>query len=1021
MQVRHMRYFAFIAATILVLSSHVNSAKADVDFSHDILPILTDHCMHCHGVDEEGRQGGLRLDLRDAALMGGDSGLSALSPEEPADSTLLARIHASDTSERMPPPETKNPLSAEQLAKLDEWIEAGAPYSQHWAFESPQKVPLPSAGVDPHSKNPIDAFVLAKLQAAGMSVSPPAEPEILARRLYLDVIGLPPSPQQLAEFSKTNLGDTLDALLNSERYGEKWGRHWLDIARYSDTNGYEKDVRREQWIYRDWVIDAFNRDMPYNQFIVEQVAGDLLPDSTQQQRIATGFLRNSMINEEGAIVPEQFRMVEMFDRMDCIGKGVMGLSLQCAQCHSHKFDPITHDEYYGIFNYLNNTYEAQSWVYTDDQLNKIAEIQQGVEDVENRIRAAHPDWSNKMAAWESQLKASDISWTPLKPTELGSVSGLSHPAPQPDHSLLMLGHGSGEIYLKASPSLEGVTGMQIEILTHGDLPFGGPGRSSVGGWALAEFEVHVRLPGTTDWQKLAMTAATADFSEPETLQGEAKKSHGPVQNAIDGDHATLWKADRGIGLRNQPSVAVFQFEQPLAYPEGTELKIALHMTDMIGCCRISTTTAPAPTALPVDYGAILAMHVPVAERAANDLSYLFTGWRKSDAMINAEGAAAWDAEIRELWQQTPQALTSVLNLAERLPTQTRSTHLLERGAWDQPSHIVLPQTPAALHPLEPSTEPPRLAFARWLVDPRSPLAARVAVNRVWQAIFGKGLVETPEDFGTRAPIPEYQEMLDWLAVDFMEHGWSQKHLIRTILTSSTYQQASSASPEQLELDPRNRLLGRGPRFRADAEVVRDIALTTSGLISFKQGGPGVIPPVPQNVLEYNYVYPSYWTAAEGSDRYRRTVYGFRKRSMPDPVMSSFDGPNGDLSCARRARSNTPLAALASLNETIFVESARALALRILREAGPTEKDRIEYGFLLCTARKPSEQESTALLSLIRSQRQKMAEGWLNMREIATGNPATLPTLPEHATPQDAAVWTIASRVLLSLDETISKN
>ena len=329
--------------------------------------------------------------------------------------------------------------------------------------------------------------------------------------------------------------------------------------------------------------------------------------------------------------------------------------------------------------------------------------------------------------------------------------------------------------------------------------------------------------------------------------------------------------------------------------------------------------------------------------------------------------------------------------------------------------------PAAFHPFPADAPRNRLGFARWLADARSPLTARVAVNRVWQAIFGVGLVETAEDFGTRAPVPEYRELLDWLAVDFMEHGWSQKHLIRTIVTSATYRQSSRVSPEQLERDPRNVWLARGPRFRADAEVVRDIALSVSGLITHKLGGPSVIPPVPQNVLDYNYTYPSYWKPAEGPERYRRTVYGFRKRSMPDPVMSNFDGPNGDLSCARRIRSNTPLAALTALNEPIFNEAARALALRILREGGTTDAQRADHAFLLCTSRTPTAAERDAVLALLESRRQRLADGWLNVREIATGDPAKLPELPANTTPQDAAAWTLAARVLLNLDETISKN
>jgi hypothetical protein len=461
---------------------------------------------------------------------------------------------------------------------------------------------------------------------------------------------------------------------------------------------------------------------------------------------------------------------------------------------------------------------------------------------------------------------------------------------------------------------------------------------------------------------------------------------------------------------------VVQFETPVDLPQGCQLKVVMRLGDMLGCCRVSLTDAPDPKAMPVDHEVALAIESPADSRTESQKRVLFSGWRKG-----LTEAAPINERIESLWQQYPAALTSVLHLQSRDGAKARVTHRLDRGNWDQPQEPIQPHVPAAFHPLMQSDEPDRLRFARWIADPRSPLTARVAVNRIWQNVFGVGLVETAEDFGTRAATPEYRELLDWLAVDFMEHGWSQKHLLRTILSSATYQQTSKVSPELFDRDPQNRLLARAPRFRADAEVVRDIALATAGLIHHELGGPSVIPPVPQNVLDYNYVYPSYWIPAEGPQRYRRAVYGFRKRSMPDPAMSSLDSPNGDFSCARRVRSNTPLAALTGLNETIFVEAARAMALRILREGGSSDEQRIEYAYLLAVSRLPSPEEKMALMELLQSRRQKVAEGWLDARAITTGDPAKLPSLPEYTTPQDAAAWTIAARVLLNLDETISKN
>lgn len=1007
------RFLHVVALGFIAISASLSLGQSafaqTIDFQRDIQPILAEHCTACHGADNENRHAGLQLDLREMALKGGESGAAAIVPGKPDASELIKRITSTDGDQVMPPPKENKPLSPRQIELLKKWIEQGAEYAAHWAFVAPKKAALPAGTI-----NPIDAFVAARLKQANLQMSPPASSAMLARRIYLDVIGIPPTPQEVAEFEKVGFAATLDKLLQSERYGEKWARHWLDIARYSDTNGYEKDMPRDQWIWRDWVISAINRDVPYNQFIVEQLAGDLLPNATQDQIIATGFLRNSMLNEEGAIVAEEFRMVEMFDRMDCLGKAVLGLSTQCAQCHTHKFDPITHDEYYGMFAYLNNTYEAQSWVYSPEQMQKIQAVKSAIASAEDRIKTQRPNWQQELNAWQAELQKQQPTWTPIVAHEMGSISGLNHPTQLSNQAFLMRGHTSADVFMIAKPKLTGVTGMRLEALPHGDLPFGGPGRGANGIWGITEIEVHVQKPDSKDWEKLKLVNATADFSEPE--QKQDKKASGPVNFLIDGTDETTWKADRGIGRRNQASVAVVQFEKPLDYPEGTQFKFVLRTGDMLGCARVSLTTAAAPTASPVIHAAILALQTPPEQRSAEEQAALFTAWRKSVADLKPI-----NDEIDAQWNQYPGAMTSVLHMAERKGDFVRPTHLLDRGNWDRPREEVKPHPISALHPMAPSDAPPRLAFARWLVDEKSPLTARVAVNRVWQAMFGTGLVETAEDFGTRTALPEYRDLLDWLAVDFMEHGWSQKHLIKMITSSATYQQTSATTAHLREVDPRNQLLSRGPRFRVEAEVVRDIALATSGLITHKVGGPAIIPPVPQNVLDYNYVYPGYWKPTEGPDRYRRTVYAFRKRSMPDPALSSFDAPNGDLSCARRVRSNTPLAALTGLNETIFTEAARAMALRVLREGGATDESRAEYAYRLCTSRPPTPAEREAVLALLRSRRQKLAEGWLDIREVATGDATKMPAIPANTIPQDAAAWTLVSRVLLNLDETISKN
>lgn len=1010
-------------------ASGEKSPATTLDYQRDIQPILSEKCWHCHGQDEASRQGGLRLDQATAALAGGDSG-RVIAPGNAAQSELVRRITSDDSALVMPPPEEKKPLTAAEQAKLRAWIDQGAEFSTHWAFAPPVQHPVPSARPAADdlaandfaaNENPIDAWVESGWAGQGLVPAPHADSSVLCRRLYLDLIGLPPSPEQFEQYERLGHDATVERLLASPRFGEKWARHWLDVARYSDTNGYEKDLPREQWIWRDWVIKALNADMPYDQFVIEQIAGDLLPDATQDQIVATGFLRNSMLNEEGAIVPEQFRMVEMFDRIDCIGKAVMGLTTQCAQCHSHKFDPLTQTEYFGMFAFLNNSYEAQSYVYDAQQQRTIADIHGKIAALVDAAKKQIPDWQAEFEKWSQSVSGAQADWQPVEFDDLGSNSGLNHPTQLEDRSILMLGHASGDVYMLGKPDLAGATGLRLEGLTHGDLPHRGPGRSKLGTWTLLELEAFVKTPGSRDWQKIKLVDATADYSKPEPPPageeaGKNKKRFGPVAYLIDGSDDTGWQGDRGPGIRNQASVAVVRFEKPLEAPAGSELKIALRSAEMLGCARISLTKSPAPRAAETPHAAILALERPADQRSDEDRSALELAWISS--RLDCRSIAD---QIAALWAKTPAGFTTVLHLSERTGDAQRITHLLDRGEWNQPKQAVEPHTPQIFHPLGSDQPRNRLGFARWLVDRRSPLAARVAVNRLWQAVFGEGLVETAEDFGTRAPVPEHRELFDWLAVDFMEHGWSQKRILQLIVTSQTYQRSSQVTEELLQRDPRNRLLARGPRFRADAEVVRDIALSVSGLLTHQVGGPSVIPPVPKNVLDYNYTYPSYWTPADGAQRYRRTLYGFRKRSMPDPVMSSFDAPNGDFACARRTRSNTPMAALTGLNETIFFECAQALGLRIVRESQPDDALRADTAFQLCTGRLPQPHERQEVLRFLDACRNRLADGWLNPREIISGDPGPLPQLPSATTPQTAAAWILVARVLLNLDETLTKN
>ncbi len=1015
-----------------------------LSYNKDIRPILADNCFNCHGQDSGSRKSALRLDVRDEALKGGKSGKPAIIPGKPEASEMISRITAHDPDDAMPPASSGKTLTSTQVAALKKWIADGAAYQPHWAFIAPTRPGLPQN----RAKHPIDKLVTARLAKEKLSLSRQADRATLLRRLSLDLTGIPPTPQELDNFlsdkSKDAYDKQVDRLLASPRFGEKWARHWLDAARYADSDGYEKDLPRRQSLWRDWVINAINRDLPYDQFIKEQLAGDLLPNATQDQKVATGFLRNGMVNEEGAIIAEQFRLEGLFDRMDCIGKAVLGVTLQCAQCHSHKFDPLTHDEYYKLFAFLNNDYEKTSWIYSSDQLTAIDKIKADTAGIETALKAAHPDWQKRLEQWENETKTNLVAWTPLDAKEYEWVGGLSHPQKLPDKSILTLGFRPtvGELYVVITNTPSNIRGLRFDALTHGDLPFNGPGRSYKGTFAVAELVLEAATLGSNNWKKIELTNAVADFAEKERpLEEMFKRANdnrvvGPASFLIDGKDETAWGTDRGPGLRHDNLSWAAAVATNAVWPTNAmQLKVTLkfrhggddshgRQNNFLGRFQVSVTSDEKPEHEIVPLAIRNILQVPHEQRTEEQNAKLFSYWRTTVAEFKET-----NEKIAASWKTFPEGDT-ILNLAQRDPEFTRKTYILERGNWQKPGKEVEAGTPAFLHAFPKDAPRNRLGLAQWLVDKKSPTTARVFVNRAWQVIFGLGLIETPEDFGVRASPPTNPDLMDWLAVEFMEptfattqsvQPWSVKHLLRTIVTSETYKQSSTVTPRLLEVDPRNRLLSRGPRFRPEAEVVRDIALSASGLLNEKLGGPSVFPPVPDSFFAQSFVKIDFWKTATGSDRYRRSLYTFRRRSMPDPVLSTFDAPNGDFACVRRVRSNTPLAALTSLNEPVFVEAAQALALRTLKEGGKTESERAEYAFRLCTSRKPKDKEVQEIVALLKSRQAKLADGWLAPKEIVLDTPEKLKQLPPGTTPNQAAAWTIVARVLLNLDETISKN
>jgi len=1056
-------------------------ASRPVDYAKDIEPLFANSCYSCHGSKKQ--ESGLRLNEKTSAMNGGDTfGTNAILPGRGADSVLIQAVAHAHPDLKMP--KKGDRLTVEQVGVLRAWIDQGAIWpdtalaagkkdaKDHWAFKTPVRPAVPQI-VDRKSKivNPIDAFILAKLQKEGLKPSPEADKVTLLRRLHLDLVGLPPAITEvdafLADKSPDGYEKVVEKLLASPHYGERWGRHWLDAARYADSDGYEKDMSREVWPYRDYVINSFNRDLPYDQFIIEQIAGDQMPDRTQDQLVATGFLRNSMVNMEGAIDPEQFRMEAMFDRMDALGKSVLGLTIQCAQCHNHKYDPLAQEEYYRLFAFLNSDHEARPVVYTPDQQMKIADLRRQMDEIEGDMKHRAPDWGERMAAWEREVSANQPDWIVL-PDLLQEGEKSQRYEYLKDGSLLACGYAPTKFteWFRVTNDLSGITAFRLELFSDPNLPYSGPGRSFLGTCALTDFMVEaIDARNKTNKVKAKWIGVSADYSQPERPlepnyydKSTNSRVTGPIQFAIDGKGDTAWGIDAGPGRRNQDRKAVFVAESPVGFTNGTAWRIGLqqnhggwnsddHMNNNLGRFRLGVTRATnGLVADPLPRKVRDLITVPRERRSPSQQAAMFSHWRTT--------VPEWkevNAKIDQLWEQWPDGATSLTLLAGK----ERPTAVLKRGDWLKPAKPVSGGTPSFLHPLPKDADTSRLTLARWLADKKSPTTARVFVNRVWQAYFGTGLVGTSEDFGMQADAPSHPELLDWLAVEFMEPGvspspgaadevsaetrwipgrseggrkssqsarpWSVKHLQRLIVNSATYKQSSRVAPELYAKDPYNRLLARGPRLRVEGEIVRDIALAASGLLNPKIGGRSVMPTAPEFLFQPPASYaPFPWKNEEGDEKYRRALYTFRRRSTPYPMLQTFDVPNADMSCVRRQRSNSPLQALVALNEPLFIECAQSLAKTTLVEGGPTDADRVTYAFRRVLARAPDADEKKELLLLLNKERQRLADGWLNPSEIATGRPDAARQLPLGATPTQLAAYTVVSRVLLNLDETITK-
>lgn len=1019
-----MRIFVPIVAILLPTLA----VAEKVDFITQIQPILSENCYACHGPDEETVKGGLRLDVREKALKGGESGYGIV-PGDPGASLILKKISHTDPDEVMPPPNKKKPLKPEQIALIRQWINEGAEWGVHWAFETPKRPEVPQVKNSSWSKNTIDDFVLARLEASNLQPAPPADSQTFLRRLSLDLTGLPPTLDELSSVGETE--KAVIRLISSKHFGERWGREWLDAARYADSAGYEKDLPRYHHFYRDWVVNAMNNNMPYDEFVIKQIAGDLVPNATQSDRIATGFLRNSMTNEEGGAKPEQFRVEGVIDRVDAIGKSMLGLTAQCAQCHTHKYDPLTHDEYFGMFAFLNGVRETSIAAVTPKQKKTTDQLLAEIGAVDRKIVENSPEVRDIFNQWQKEMLALPrTKWQALELYQLGD-SGQKF-WPLPDKSIINMGYAAtrGSESFTSSLEIPVIRSARFEAMNDLYLPMSGPGRSTKGTGALTEF---VLLAGTDQkkLEKLVFTNPVASVNPPVTKLDPIRfpsnskrepddRTTGPASFALDGDRKTAWTNERDPARNNEPAVMTFELTEPLKADTKFYFKYRLalqhgglnsddNQTYNFGRVRISV--APTlPNALdqmpPLVLNALLA--APEG-RTTEQSARLFAHWREKNPDFAAD-----TKKVEGIYAKFPEPTWALVAAESKTPRETR---LFERGEQTHPKHVVKPHTPAFLHPLPKGDPESRLTFAKWLVDPASPVAARVMVNRIWQAYFGIGLLETSEDFGHQAAATSHPKLLDWLAVEFMENGWDLKHIHQLITTSATYRQNSVASPTLLDRDPQNRLLARGPRFRVPAETVRDIQLASSGLLDPKFGGRSVFPPAPRYLFERPVSYgPKTWFVEKDSQRYRRALYTFRFRSVPYPMLATFDAPSGTVSCVRRTISTTPLQALVTLNEQVSLEAALGLAHIILTDKGTLE-ERVSRAFMRCTSRTPDAEEVEALVSMYNMNLSPDPEQAELFKE--SYQPVTL-DLSIHPREKLFAAATVA-RILLNLDETITKN
>jgi hypothetical protein len=1003
-----MKRPAVFRLTVLLIAAPWGRAQSAPEFNRDVRPILADKCFLCHGPDAKSKNIPLRLDQEAAAKADLGQGRRAIVPGDPASSVMVQRISAASPAQRMPPSHSGLTLSPNEIATLRQWIAAGAKWEKHWSFLPPRRAPVPEVRSKAWPRNAIDNFILARLEREGISPSPGAARQTLIRRVTLDLTGLPPTPQEvdafLADRSPQAYGKLVDRLLASPRYGERMAARWLDAARYADSNGYQYDGERIMWRWRDWVIGAFNRNMPYDRFVLEQIAGDMLPSASLDQILATGFNRNHRANTEDGIVPEEYAVEYVVDRVETTSTVFLGLTLGCARCHNHKYDPFSQTEFYRMFAYFNNVPElGRAMKYgnspplipapTEQQQRQLASLDSRIGAIERFLDTKSGEIDARIAEW-SRRASPPSDWYPESGRDL-HYAGASFPTWEPMTFRKAQFDIDDRFTLAATVTPESVDNAAI-ITRMVDNP-----RGKGFGVYLRGGRVHVHLTSNYDDDAIRV--------ETDRLISPAKSTHVLVtyDGSVTAKGVTVYIDGRpsSVNVLQDTLYRPFRnagrtFSEPFRIGSGggQDRKLRGRIDNVLVYSRVLDPTEIRAVA-----------RVP---EAAVDLRR----WQYLDTAAPAEFAAPWKnlQALKRERESLERTFPTAMVMAES--PVPKKTHLLTRGAYDKPAEQVQPGVPAVLHPLPEGVPNNRLGLARWLVSPANPLTARVAVNRLWQMLFGTGLVKTSEDFGAQGEWPSHPELLDWLATEYVRTGWDTKAMLRLIVTSAAYMQSSSASPALLQRDPENRLLARGPRMRLSAEMVRDNALFIAGLLHEKIGGPSVKPYQPDGLWAEITMQDSDYIQSKGPDLYRRSLYTFWKRTVAPPMLANFDAANREACVVRTSRTNTPLQALNLMNDVTFLEAARHLAERVLKQAPAAPESRLRYMFKIATAREPKHTELEILQANLNYHLDYFSNAHRARDYLNQGDSKPDPALDQR----HLAAYASVASLIVNLDETITK-